>query len=1059
MAPPSDPPSFPQSAFDKTLPSFNENAGDTVFPDQLWDVPVAPPAAVEGLELRVRLGVGGMGEVWSAFQPSLCREVAVKLVRSDLSERVARRFSHEARITAGLNHPNILPVHDLVETNGHPALVMKRVTGRSWAELLDERSGAGDLAVEVRRLADVCNALAAAHERGILHLDVKPDNVLVGRHGEVLLADWGCAAVFRSTPWSDSAGLPAARSIQQPFGTPTYVAPEQARGDGAALGPATDVFLLGATLFELLEGRTLRRDGPIRELLEAAQAQEEPRFSPSTPGALAALCAASLQPDPAARPASAEAFRAALVDWLEHRASHALVREGQTLLGVAGNRPDTSRALVLFEQALVMTPGLDAAAAGAAEAHQVLARDALATNEPGRAREHAALLPAGPERDALLAQAAALYDRQRRGRLASRWLRGVVVTAALLVVAALAAMTLSFIKAEEARARAEATADFNGRILSGVDPAVAGALDTTLLEGILEQAQRDAAEEFAADPTQEAEVLRLIGEAHLALGRTEAAIAALQQAHARAVEAGGPDAQLSLELELQRAQAEVEDQDWKTSVALSRIASLAQRAEAALGPRASPVLRAKVVHAYALTMAGDTDTALLVLDQAVAALSWDRRRDPARDRVATAVLRQRANTLFAVGRPEAIPLMRDLLVQAQERSGAGSPDALIAHTRLAYALLESGDLGAAQQQVDAIRAAVADRYGPDQKPTRDLFLLEIAVAEALAASGEPGRLVALTDRELDMLRAHGPGARPLTLYTDLADTLVRTQDWFALDELARLVLAAHRPLSAQSDRRIIQLSVYWAAALGRVGTQAEQGAVLTEVQQAARSHLGPSHRTTLTVQNNLANALLELDDPVGSEALHRETLAAREAALGADHPHVAWSLIGIAQALVVQGRLEEAASWFERAIAGVAGTRLETRFRQRHAAMLLRHGAPARVLHVLGALGAPDAAAPATPDEARAAVVAAQARRALGLPANVQGAAHAASALLDHPSPERLEGALLLADDLAARGALEDAQAVASEALAALAVALGDNPTPPSLAPLTQQLEARTARP
>ena len=139
--------------------------------------------ADDTLELGELIGRGGLADVYSAIQHSLMREVAVKVIRRGSEVQPAARFAHEARINGGLNHPNILPVHGMFHSKGQPALVMKRVSGRSWAEQLqeDRQRQRDTLADHIEVLVRVCEAVEFAHSRGVLHLDLKPSNVMPER--------------------------------------------------------------------------------------------------------------------------------------------------------------------------------------------------------------------------------------------------------------------------------------------------------------------------------------------------------------------------------------------------------------------------------------------------------------------------------------------------------------------------------------------------------------------------------------------------------------------------------------------------------------------------------------------------------------------------------------------------------------------------------------------------------------------------------------------------------------------------------------------------------------
>ncbi|MEQ1507188.1 MAG: serine/threonine-protein kinase, partial [Myxococcota bacterium] len=199
--------------------------------------PEASPTLPDRYEDRGLLGIGGMGEVRRVHDRVLGREVALKLVRADLSLRldVVERFVAEARATAALAHPGIVPVHDHGFTpDGRPYFTMQEVRGETFAagirRVHDEPGRSG---LELRRLIDrlerAAEAVGYAHARGVVHRDLKPANLLVGEHGEVRVVDWG---LFRPDPTWD--GPPAVAVAIA--GTPAYMAPEQARGDVEAIG-------------------------------------------------------------------------------------------------------------------------------------------------------------------------------------------------------------------------------------------------------------------------------------------------------------------------------------------------------------------------------------------------------------------------------------------------------------------------------------------------------------------------------------------------------------------------------------------------------------------------------------------------------------------------------------------------------------------------------------------------------------------------------------------------------------------------------------------------------
>lgn len=301
------------------------------------DVPLVhidgPPGETD-FEVRALIGEGAMGRVHLAWQNSVGREVAVK-IPIEGSGRGSRinALVREARVTGRLEHPNIVPMHCLARTpDGATAMVMKRVEGTSWREMVDdpsrlpERFREGDrLEGHLRILLEVCDAVHFAHSRGVLHRDLKLDNVLVGAFGEVYVVDWGIAVALGE----DGTGhLPLARDVCRPAGTPGYMAPEMAAGEGERLGPASDVYCLGALLHRLLVGTTRHIGRTYGEVLGAAFVSAPYDYAPhDVPRELARICNRACHPDPDARFSDVAALRGALVDFLRHRDSDRLVDE------------------------------------------------------------------------------------------------------------------------------------------------------------------------------------------------------------------------------------------------------------------------------------------------------------------------------------------------------------------------------------------------------------------------------------------------------------------------------------------------------------------------------------------------------------------------------------------------------------------------------------------------------------------------------------------------------------------------------------------------------------
>lgn len=212
------------------------------------------------LDLADELARGSMGRIHFAEDRKLLRQVAVKRLDRELASVSLHRdsFLAEARITGQLDHPNVVPVHDVgVMDDGIPYFTMNVVRGSTFAEWLGDPAHEVGTAVRLEEgieiLLKVCDAVAYAHSRGVIHRDLKPENVMVAEFGQVYLIDWGLARL-RDTDSPD--GQPSCMNVMGVVGTPTHMAPEQARGNPFEMDERSDVFGLGAILYEVLSGRS-----------------------------------------------------------------------------------------------------------------------------------------------------------------------------------------------------------------------------------------------------------------------------------------------------------------------------------------------------------------------------------------------------------------------------------------------------------------------------------------------------------------------------------------------------------------------------------------------------------------------------------------------------------------------------------------------------------------------------------------------------------------------------------------------------------------------------------
>jgi serine/threonine-protein kinase len=288
---------------------------------------------------RTRLHArGNIGQVWLAHDENLGRDVALKELRPDRQDNPAAvdRFLEEAKVTGQLEHPGVVPVYEMVQPKeGQPFYAMRFIGRRTLADAIQEyhrkrqagEAGPLDLRELLAAFVAVCNAVAYAHSRGVLHRDLKPANVALGEFAEVIVLDWGLAKVV-GRPEEQASRLPVSlgpadgtdRTQQgQVLGTPAYMAPEQAEGRHDLVGKPTDVYGLGAILYEVLTGGPPFTGPEIPEVLK--RIVQEPPTPPrqlvaTTPAALEAVCLKALAKRPEMRYASARDLARDVDRWL-----------------------------------------------------------------------------------------------------------------------------------------------------------------------------------------------------------------------------------------------------------------------------------------------------------------------------------------------------------------------------------------------------------------------------------------------------------------------------------------------------------------------------------------------------------------------------------------------------------------------------------------------------------------------------------------------------------------------------------------------------------------------
>jgi len=299
-----------------------------------------------------KLGEGGMGVVYSAIQRNLDRTVAVKAIKSGngVSEESRRKFFYEAQITGDLDHPNIVPIHDLgTNEDGTLFYSMKMVDGTPWLNVINDKSREENIEI----LMKVCDAVAFAHSRNIIHRDLKPENVMLGAFGEVLVMDWGLAI-----------DLTVDQKIGM-SGTPAFMAPEMASHQVEDIGRCSDIYILGAILFQIIVGKPPHGGKTVRECLMGAM--ENRIIETDTQDPMLDIAMHAMATEPRDRYETVIEFQEAIREHLRHAESIALTLRAEELLAESTLKKDYqgfSRALFSMKDAVDLWPANQAAIRG-----------------------------------------------------------------------------------------------------------------------------------------------------------------------------------------------------------------------------------------------------------------------------------------------------------------------------------------------------------------------------------------------------------------------------------------------------------------------------------------------------------------------------------------------------------------------------------------------------------------------------------------------------------------------------------------------------------------------
>jgi tetratricopeptide (TPR) repeat protein/tRNA A-37 threonylcarbamoyl transferase component Bud32 len=824
---------------------------------------------------------GGLGQVSLALDQRLKRHVALKEIRPDRQAlpELRRRFVTEAEITGMLEHPGVVPVYAFEEDEaGRPYYAMRFVQGRTLGEAIREfhRGGGRPPSFSSRafrellqRFVNVCQAVGYAHSKGVIHRDLKPANVMVGDYGETLVVDWGLAkrtGIADPAPGGETpAGAAGATRVGDAVGTPGYMAPEQARGEGDRVGAAADVFGLGAILYEILTVHPPYRGGTVAEVLARARDAGPPpprQLQPAVPKPLDAVCRKALAARPADRYATAQRLADDLSRWL---ADEPVSAYAEPVAIRAGRWVRRHRQLVTGVVALLL-------------AAAPLATLLAVNREQARRQAEADLREIGKQKD--LAQANERTAREREAETAA---------------------VLGFV--EDRVLAAARPKDQDGGL--GYDVGLADALKASL--PFLEASFKD-------QPLVEARLRNTLGISFFHLGEARIAAAQFEASRALYNRHHGPDHPATLQSTHNLANSY--EALGRYAEAVKRHEETLARRQAKLGPEDPATLQSLVNLASTYDEMGRHGDALKLREEVL--LQWQSKVGP--DHPDTlGSMNNLALSYEALGRiHDALRLREQVLMLRKASLGPDHPETLRSMGNLAnsyHALGKHDEAFRLNTETLALRKAKLGPYHPETLSAMS------SLAYSLYELGRNAEALKLDEEVLALRKVKLGPDHPDTLagMNSLAATyfeLGRTQEALKLNEetfaLSKAKLGPEHPATLRSMGNL-------ANSYGALGRQTDALKLRERLLELFRARLGPDHADTLKTMNNLAASYEHFGRAGEALKLYQEALARLKANLGPDHPFTLLEMGNLANSLAALGRSAEALPLIDECLRRSAG--------------------------------------------------------------------------------------------------------------------------------------------
>lgn len=846
------------------------------------DVPTIP-----GYRILAEIARGGMGRVYAGQELALDREVAIKTL---LPGANAERFVTESKITAKLPHPAIPPVYALgTLEDGTPYLAMKLIRGRTLAELLRERSRPTDeLSRYLQIFEQIAQAVGFAHSRGIIHRDLKPLNVMVGEFGEVQVMDWGLAKEQSKSASSESAPANLAEDAQLTIdgvimGTPSYMAPEQARGE--IVDARADVFALGSILATILTGQPAFVGQNARETVAlAANAVLTDVFARldacEADGELVALARHCLAPAREDRPANAQAVAAEVAAYrseVENRLRQAETEAAEALVRVAEQRKRRRLTLVAASVVtVVLLVGIVGTAIGLMRANTAAEQEreakTFAQGETRRAEENA--------------------DKERQARRQADQEKTIALAVREFLQNRL-------IRQANPYENSRLSQLFNDGQRKGAGEQHAPSRDLTVRE-LLDQAAKDfspdtVAAKFPEQPLVQAEILQTIGETYEGLKEFGKSVPYMQAAHALRVKHLGPTDPVSLASQVNLI---------FTYLAAGRLTDTVQ------SMNDIAILLEGLVKEVPEEVAARQEHPVLKKLDAVLNRIFER-ANPDSFAYKPIEISLVEGAFLAVQGPILLGRVSRLQEQFQQRFGREDPRCIAIDLWLAFGMDAMGQSLNASHRYEAI-VAKAEKLLPSDSRLLD-GLREVLLVSYVKTGRERDRwLPMLTQQYESKLKRNGP-EHPSTSIS-LANLAWCYAENRRFDEAIRhweKARKAREPLFGPEHPDTFTILNYLARAYQGAGRVDEAINLLEQVRKSSETKFGSEHRQTLVTQYNLAGAYRDANRLDEAITLYEQVRKAEEANFGAEHPDTLTTQHDLAGAYRDAGRFDEAIKLFE----------------------------------------------------------------------------------------------------------------------------------------------------